>query len=73
MKTKGTFDYTDWGNFVQVDKREWNKLQKWLKAHGITMQKLPTKKKLKTCLGKTRLGRTCTRAAQPGRDYCHYH
>ena len=39
MKTK-IINYDDWGNFIQMDKGEWNKLQRQLKARGLVLEKV---------------------------------
>ncbi len=30
-----TIHYDDWGHFIQMDKSQWAKVKRWLKAHGV--------------------------------------
>ena len=32
--------WNDWGHFIQMDKKEWSKVKRWLETHGVVLEEV---------------------------------
>lgn len=66
------FRYTDYGNFIQMDKADWEIIKKYLRDHGqqVTEKNAATRP---ICQGTNSAGHNCRLYALPGQRYCRFH